>query len=132
MSERPKRPDLEEHLVVWARATYSWHRAIFLGFNGLLTALNFYTGPPWWGLWPLVITGGLYTLHYLIYKTTLVDDAWVEERAGELYDRSYDQGHIDSIAHHYDMETVMQRTERELRERAAKRDAAKARQAKGE
>ena len=129
MAEPTKAPSLEDKLVSWAQVTHPWHRAFFIGFNGLLTALNFWTGAPWWALWPLVITGGLYTLHYLIYKTTMIDDAWVEERAGELYDRSYDQGHIDAIAGHHNMETAMQRTERELRERVAKREAEKARQA---
>jgi hypothetical protein len=121
--EPAKTPNLEEQLVSWAQITYPWHRAFFIGFNGLLTAINLWTGKPWWALWPLVITGGLFTLHYLIYKTTLIDDAWVDERAGDLYERSYDQGHIDSIAGHHDMETAMQRTERELRERMAKRVA---------
>ena len=57
----------------------------------------------------------------------MVDDDWVNERANDLYDRSYDQGHIDSIAERHDMETSVQRTERELRERAARREAARAR-----
>ncbi|MFT5510676.1 MAG: hypothetical protein ACI89J_003773 [Hyphomicrobiaceae bacterium] len=130
--EPAKTPNLEEKLVSWAQVTYPWHRAFFIGLNGLLTATNFWTGAPWWALWPLVITGGLFTLHYLIYKTTLIDDAWVDERAGDLYDRSYDQGHIDSIAGHHDMETAMQRTEREMCERVAKREAEAERRAKGD
>ena len=125
MAEPPKEANLEQQVVAWTQRTFPWHRIFFFGLNGALTAINLYTGPPWWGLWPLVITGGLFTLHYLIYKTTLIDDAWVDERAGDLYDRSYDQGHIDSIAGHHNMETAMQRTERELRERVAKREAAK-------
>ncbi len=125
MAEPVKEDNLEEKIVAWTQRTYPWHQMFFFGLNGLLTAVNLYTGAPWWGLWPLVITGGLFTLHYLVYKTTLIDDAWVDERAGDLYDRSYDQGHIDSIAGHHNMETAMQRTERELRERVAKREAAK-------
>ena len=132
MVEPAKTPNLEEQVVSWAQATYPWHRAFFIGFNGLLTGINLWTGAPWWALWPLVITGGLFTLHYLIYKTSMIDDAWVDERAGDLYDRSYDQGHIDSIAGHHDMETAMQRTERELRERMAKRAAEAERRVKGD
>lgn len=111
----------------WAQRFYPWHRFFFIAFNGSLTAINLYTGKPWWALWPLVITGGLFTLHYLIFKASLIDEEWVNERASELYDRSYDQGHIDSIAERHDMETTVQRTERELRERAARREAARAR-----
>jgi len=126
MAEPSSKVSLEDQVVAWTQRTYPWHRALFVGCNGFLTAVNFYTGAPWRALWPLVITGGLFTLHYLIYKTTLIDDAWVDERAGDLYDRSYDQGHIDSIAGRHNMETAMQRTERELRERVAKRVADKA------
>lgn len=128
MTDAPKTPDLEVQVVRWAQGTYPWHRNFFVGFNGLLTAINFYTGAPWWALWPLVITGGLFTLHYLVYKTTLIDDEWVNERAGDLYDRSYDQGHIDSIAEHHDMETTMQRTDRELRERSQRKAELRAQQ----
>lgn len=117
--------DLEAQVTYWAQLIYPWHRAFFIGFNGLLTAINLWTGKPWWALWPLVITGGLFTLHFLIYKTTIIDEAWVDERAGDLYDRSYDQGHIDSIAGQHGMETAMERTERELRERMKRREAAK-------
>lgn len=132
MDEPSRQPNLEEQIVKWSQSTYPWHRAIFIGFNGLLTAINLYTGKPWWALWPLLITGGLFMLHYLVYKTTIIDDAWVDERAGDLYDRSYDQGHIDSIAGRHDMETAMERMERELRERVARREAKKAQRSKSE
>lgn len=119
MAEPAKRSELEEKLVASAQRLYPWHRAFFVGLNVLLTVINLYTGKPWWGLWPLVITGGLFTLHYLIYKASIIDDEWVDQRAGDLYDRSYDQGHIDSIASHHDMETTVQREEREARKRAS-------------
>ena len=117
---------LVERVFVQAQRTYYWHRLFFIGFNGLLTAINVWTGKPWWALWPLVITGGVFTVHYLVYKASIIDDAWVDERAGDLYDRSYDQGHIDSIAGRHDLETTIQRAEREMRERRMKRDAQKA------
>jgi hypothetical protein len=130
--EPSSQANFERELMRWAQRSYPWHRAFFIVFNGGLTALNLWTGKPWWALWPLVITGGLFTLHYLIYKTTLIDDEWVDERAGDLYDRSYDQGHIDSIANHHGMETAMQRMERELQERVARREAKKAQRSKSE
>jgi hypothetical protein len=104
-------------LFAWAQWTYSWHRAVFIGLNLLLTAINIWTGPPWWGIWPLLITGALFTLHYLIYKSSMVDDAWVDERAADLYDRSYDQGHIDSIAGQHGFETPIDQKSREVQER---------------
>ena len=77
---------------------YPWHRNAFIAFNVLLTVINIFTGPPWWGLWPLLITGLVFALHYLVYKASIIDDAWVDERAADLYYKSYDQGHIDFIA----------------------------------
>ena len=127
MTQSPDQASLEERVVQWSRRAYPWHRAFFIGFNVLLTALNLWTGAPWWGLWPLVITGGLFTLHYLVYKTTMIDEDWVEQRAGDVYGRSYDQGHIDSIAEHHGMENASQRGQRELRERLAQRRAGEVR-----
>jgi hypothetical protein len=51
----------------------------------------------------------------------MVSDEWVDERATDVYARSYDQGHIDSIAGQHDLETPLERTERELKERHARR-----------
>jgi len=120
MSEPVPFSDLATRIGAWAQRTYIWHLSFFIGFNVLLTAINLWTGKPWWALWPLVITGGLFLLHFLIYKTSLVDDEWVDERAGDVYGRSYDMGHINSIADRHDMETVAQKNEREARERHEK------------
>ena len=108
-------------LTAWVQRTYGWHRAAFIALNVVITAINIWMGPPWWGIWPLLITGALFTLHFLFYKASVVDDAWVEDRAADLYDRSYDQGHIDSIANQHDLETPLDRKEREIEERRATR-----------
>lgn len=76
---------------------YPWHRALFIGLNGVLTVANIVTGPPWWGLWPLLITGLLFALHYFLYKSTAIDDAWVEERVEDVRVRSLDHGHVGSL-----------------------------------
>ena len=91
------------------KRSYPWHRNIFIGLNVALTILNALTGPPWWGLWPLLITGLLFALHYLVYKASIIDDAWVDERAADLYYKSYDQGHIDFIADRHELEKVNDR-----------------------
>jgi len=104
-----------------AQATYGWHRAAFIVVNLVITAVNIWSGPPWWGVWPLLVTGALFTLHFLIYKTSMVSEGWVDERATDVYARSYDQGHIDSIVGHHDLETPLERTERQLKERHARR-----------
>lgn len=114
--------DLVTRLIDWARATYGWHRALFIAVNVVITAINVWMGAPWWGVWPLLITGALFTLHFLIYKASMVDEAWVNERAADLYDRSYDQGHIDSIAEHHALETPFERKRREAKERREQRE----------
>ena len=108
-------------LFRWAQATYGWHRAAFIAVNLVITTVNIWNGPPWWGVWPLLITGALFTLHFLIYKTSMVSDEWVDERATDVYERSYDQGHIDSIAGHHDLETPLERTERHARRKRQRR-----------
>ena len=105
-------------IAVLQRA-YPWHRTGFIAFNVILTAINIATGPPWWGLWPLLITGLVFALHYLIYKASVIDEAWVDERAADLYYKSYDQGHIDSIADRNEMEKVNDRLIGEMRRRRA-------------
>jgi len=117
MTEPLPSTDLLARISAWAQRTYVWHLSFFVGFNVLLTALNLWIGKGWWALWPLVITGGLFLVHFLVYKTSLVDEKWVEERAGDIYSRSYDMGHINSIADRHDMETVAQKGEREARQR---------------
>lgn len=101
----------------WLVRYYELHRAIFIGLNVALTGANIYTGKPWWALWPLLVTGAIFTLHFLIYKAVTVDDRWVDQRAADLYDKSYDQGHIDAIADRAGLETAAQRHEREARQR---------------
>ncbi len=91
------------------RRFYPWHRIGFLAFNGIVTVLNVVSGPPWWGLWPLLITGLAFAVHYLVYKASVIDDDWVDERAADLYYKSYDQGHIDFIAERSDLEQVNDR-----------------------
>jgi len=42
----------------------------------------------------------VFAVHYLVYKTGTVDDAWVEERTLDLRSKSYDMKHIDDIREH--------------------------------
>lgn len=76
------------------------HLYAYLIVNAVLTAVNVYTGAPWWGVWPLVLWGMLLMLHFLYHRTTSVEDAWVEERMLDLRSKSYDAGHIEDIRKH--------------------------------
>jgi hypothetical protein len=113
-------------LFAWAQRTYRWHRALFIGLNVAITAVNVSMGPPWWGVWPLLVTGLLFTLHFLVYRTSLVDEDWVDERAAEIYDRSYDQGHMEAIAGGHRLETPLERKQRDQRKRRQARKQGRA------
>jgi len=76
------------------------HRLAFILVNGALTAANLYTGAPWWAFWPLALWSVALTIHYLIFRSARVDDAWVEERVLDLRSKSYDLGHIQDISEH--------------------------------
>jgi hypothetical protein len=73
------------------------HFAAFLLVNLALTGANIAMGAPWWAFWPLAVWGLPLVVHYLIYKTSTIDDAWVEERTSELHGKSYDFSHIADI-----------------------------------
>ena len=81
-----------------SRARWHLHLAAFCAVNSGLHALNFYTGRPWWALWPLLAWGVLLAVHYLVWRARTVDERWVEARTAELRLKSYDRGHIESIA----------------------------------
>lgn len=74
-----------------------WHAWGFTALNLALTGVNVATGRPWWALWPLLATGMLLGLHYMVAKALTVDERWVEERAETLAIKSYDRSHIESI-----------------------------------
>jgi len=76
------------------------HRLAFILVNAALTAANLVTGTPWWAFWPLVFWSVALMIHYLIYRSARVDDAWVEERVLDLRTKSYDLGHIQEISEH--------------------------------
>ncbi|MGH8707766.1 MAG: 2TM domain-containing protein [Burkholderiales bacterium] len=76
------------------------HLLAFVLVNGLLSAVNFHTGAPWWAFWPLVAWGLVLLLHFLFHRARAVDEAWVRERTQDVRSKSYDLGHIDEIRSH--------------------------------
>jgi hypothetical protein len=76
------------------------HLIAFVLVNVLLTAVNVFTGPPWWAFWPLILWGLVLMLHFLVHRTRAVDESWAEERTLDLRSKSYDAGHIDDIREH--------------------------------
>jgi hypothetical protein len=62
---------------------------------------NVLTGMPWWSFWPLLVTGFLLGLHYLLFKAVTVDESWAAERVQELNLKSYDRSHIEELKSRY-------------------------------
>ena len=77
--------------------SFRWHVWCFAALNLGLTAINIVLGRPWWALWPLVATGVVLGVHYMLFKALIVDELWVEERTRDLAIKSYDRSHIESI-----------------------------------
>lgn len=77
--------------------SFRWHVWSFAALNLGLTAINIALGAPWWALWPLVATGIVLGVHYMLFKALTLDERWVEERTRELAIKSYDRSHIESI-----------------------------------
>jgi hypothetical protein len=69
----------------------------FVAFNAALSLANVFVGTTWSIFWPLVLTGMLLGLHYLLYKALSVDEQWADERVEELNLKSYDRGHIEQL-----------------------------------
>ncbi len=65
---------------------------------GTLIAANWATGGGWWSFWPIAVWSVALGVHYLIYKSRTVDERWADERTADLRSKSYDAGHIDTIA----------------------------------
>ncbi|KPK07817.1 MAG: hypothetical protein AMJ64_05530 [Betaproteobacteria bacterium SG8_39] len=80
-----------------ARRNFRRHFAAFLVVNLVLTAANIVGGAPWWAFWPLAAWSIPLLVHYLVYRTSTIDDAWVDARIDDLRSKSYDLSHIDDI-----------------------------------
>ncbi|MEX2198839.1 MAG: 2TM domain-containing protein [Burkholderiales bacterium] len=80
-----------------ARA-FRWHAWAYTAGAAILVLANVSTGGGWWSFWPLAVWSVAFAVHYMVHKTSTVDDAWVEERTDDLHSKSYDASHIDRIA----------------------------------
>ena len=73
------------------------HRLLYAAALAGLIGLAL-VGVEWrWATWPLLGWSLLLLVHYLLYKSSKVDERWAAERVEELNLKSYDRGHIESI-----------------------------------
>jgi hypothetical protein len=74
-----------------------WHA---LGFAAalILWIVAALAGLPWrLAFWPMLGWSVALLVHYLLYKSLIVDERWAAERVEELNLKSYDRGHIETI-----------------------------------
>jgi hypothetical protein len=81
--------------------TFRRHLWAAVVVNFLLTFINAVTGGGWWAFWPLLATVFVLGVHYLLYKTLSVDEAWAQARVEELNLKSYDRSHIEDLKSRY-------------------------------
>ena len=72
---KPPPADWRDRLV----RGFRWHAWCFLAFNLGLTAINVAIGRPWWAVWPLLVTGLVVGLHYILFKAFTIDERWVTQ-----------------------------------------------------
>lgn len=80
-------------LLRWLRI----HQIVFALVVLALNLVNVFTGAPWWAFWPSLIWGTVLAVHLFIVRSITVDDEWVNERAMELREHSYDFDHMKDI-----------------------------------
>jgi hypothetical protein len=99
-TDRPESTAPARHKQDARAAHEGWlrlHIRIYAVAAVLLIVVDKLTGPALWSFWPLIAWGGVLAVHFFAVKSLFVDEDWVEERARELHDKSYDFGHIDDI-----------------------------------
>jgi hypothetical protein len=92
---------LAQTIGLVAGPAFRRHAWAFVAINAALTLLNIFMGGPWWALWPLLVTGFLLGVHYLVYKALTANEQWAAERAEELNLKSYDRSHIEDLKARY-------------------------------
>ena len=73
------------------------HGTVYALATLVLNGINIAQGAPWWAIWPTLIWGLVFAPHFFIVKAITVDETWVDERAMELREHSYDFDHMRDI-----------------------------------
>ena len=88
---------VEHGLYALIKRLFRWHVLAYCVLMGALAVTNIVVGGGWWSFWPMCAWGLVLALHFFLYKSITVDDAWVQERTDDLRLRSYDLSHIRDI-----------------------------------
>ena len=83
----------QHRMLHWLRV----HAVVFVVAIVVLNALNITQGAPWWALWPTLVWAVVFAPHFFIVKALTIDEDWVDERAMEVREHSYDFDHMRDI-----------------------------------
>lgn len=91
----PSRVDSHASIARWMR----WHVCAYLAVVVPLNGLNISQGAPWWAMKWTLGWGVVLAIHYFIFKSITIDEDWVEDRANQVREHSYDFDHIKDLEH---------------------------------
>ena len=74
-----------------------WHVITYLAVVVPLNVINIVQGAPWWAFPYTMAWGAVLAVHFFIFKCLTIDEEWVEERAAEIREHSYDFDHMKDL-----------------------------------
>ena len=78
-------------------ASYRWHQTLFMLGMAVLAVVDFVFLEGWASFWVMIAWGLVFGVHFMIFRSQVVDEKWVRERMiFEVY-RPWDHGHVDEI-----------------------------------
>jgi hypothetical protein len=78
-------------------ASYRWHQSLFMLGMAALATVDFLFLEGWSTFWVMIAWGLLFGVHFMAFRSQVVDEKWVRERIiFEVY-RPWDHGHVDEI-----------------------------------
>lgn len=73
------------------------HRFALLAILVAINAANLFTGAPWWAFWPSAVWAVIFTVHLCVVRSIVIDEEWVNARANDLREHSYDFDHMKDL-----------------------------------
>lgn len=74
-----------------------WHTLAYLAVLVPVNGLNIAQGAPWWAFPWTMGWGMVLAVHFFTYKCMTIDESWVDERASQVREHSYDFDHMKDL-----------------------------------
>lgn len=78
-------------------ASFRWHQFVFILALAAMAVIDFVFLAGWATFWVMVSWSMAFGVHFMVFRSQVIDEAWFEERL--IFDvlRPWDYGHIDDI-----------------------------------